>query len=300
MTAGGPARWVLGLREVSGLAARADPASGEPEVLAVGDRTTSIARLRRGGDARVQRVTGLPADLAAGRHGSQWEGVAADGAGRVVVLRERGSELLVLSAALQFERRVRLRHRWRDERRFGLEGLVLLRGGHVLAAKQRHPLRLLEFGPAGDRPLGLTPDALPAPDEPASVPRPDELRCLATWRLVDDTLTSINDIAAHAGSLYLISSAARRIARVRLPAADPVRIERRWPLPAAVTAAPGARAEGLLVDDRWGVLVGVDAHGGGPTLFRVGQPWSAARSTAATERSTSDSVVSALDTEMRM
>ena len=114
-------------------------------------------------------MRGLPDDLdRAG--GPQWEGVAADGAGRVVVLGERGSELVLLSPEFEFERRIRLRHEWEGDRQAGLEALVLLRDGHVLAAKQRRPVRLLEFGPAGDRPIGLVPSAALPAGEAARLP----------------------------------------------------------------------------------------------------------------------------------
>ena len=197
--------------------------------------------------------------------------MAADAAGRMIVLCERTSELLVISPDFEFERRITLRHDWRRDGHTGLEALVLLRDGHVLAAKQRHPLRLLEFGPAGDRPIGLTTSAVLPAGEPALLSAADELRCLATWRFADDPLDSVNDMAAHAGYLYLISSASRRIARVRLPADEPVRIEGWWAWPDPVTGARDARAEGLLVDDRLGVLVGVDTHDNRDNLYRLGR-----------------------------
>lgn len=134
-------------------------------------------------------------------------------------------------------------------------------------------MRLLEFGPAGDRPIGLTPAAALPAGEPAELSPADELPCLATWRFADDTLRTVNDMSAHGGYLHLISSASRRIARVQLPAADPVRIDSWWPLPDAVTAGRDANAEGLLVDDRLGVLVGVDAHDDRDNLHLLGRPW---------------------------
>jgi len=276
--------WNLGVREVSGLGLRRDPRSGLPEVIAISDRTTTIARLRADGSARLRpdppgrraaahhRVRGLPDDLdRAG--GPQWEGVAADGAGRVVVLGERGSELVLLSPEFGFERRIRLRHEWEGDRQAGLEALVLLRDGHVLAAKQRHPVRLLEFGPAGERPIGLVPTAALPAGEAFRPPRARELACLAGWGFADDDLPSVNDMSLQAGFLHLVSSASRRIARIRLPATGPVRVESRWPLPDAVTAGRDAKVEGLIVDDRVGVLVAVDSHRDRDNLHLLGRSW---------------------------
>jgi hypothetical protein len=276
--------WNLGVREVSGLGLRRDPRSGLAEFIAVSDRTTTIARLRADGSARLRadrpgrraaahhRVRGLPDDLDR-PGGPQWEGVAADGAGRVVVLGERGSELVLLSPEFAFDRRIRLRHEWEGDRRAGLEALVLLRDGHVLAAKQRRPVRLLEFGPAGDRPIGLVPSAALPAGEAARLPPGRELVCLASWGVVGDDLPSVNDLSLHAGFLHLVSSASRRIARIRLPATGPVRVERWWSLPDAVIAGRDAKAEGLIVDDRVGVLVAVDSHRDRENLHLLGRSW---------------------------
>jgi hypothetical protein len=276
--------WNLGVREVSGLGLRRDPRSGLAEVIAISDRTTTIVRLRADGSARLRpdrpgrrgaahhRVRGLPDDLdRAG--GPQWEGVAADGAGRVVVLGERGSELVLLSPEFEFERRIRLRHEWEGDRQAGLEALVLLRTGHVLAAKQRHPVRLLEFGPPGDRPIGLVPTAALPAGEAFRPPPARELTCLAGWGFADDDPPSVNDMSLHAGFLHLVSSASRRIARIRLPAVGPIRVESWWSLPDAVTGGRDAKAEGLIVDDRVGVLVAVDSHRDRDNLHLLGRSW---------------------------
>ena len=148
--------WNLGVREVSGLGLRRDPGSGTSELVAVSDRSRYVVRLPVDGTGRLpdgrhaawqQRVHRLPADLDRPGAGSQWEGVAGDGAGRLVILCERTSELLVVGADFRFERRIALRHEWLDDGRAGLEAVLPLRRGHVLAAKQRDPLRLIEFGP---------------------------------------------------------------------------------------------------------------------------------------------------------
>ena len=276
--------WNLGVREVSGLGLRRDPRTGLAEVIAISDRTTTIARLRADGSARLRpdrpgrraaahhRVRGLPDDLdRAG--GPQWEGVAADGAGRVVVLGERGSELVLLSPEFEFERRIRLRHEWEGDRQAGLEALVLLRDGPRAGGQAAAP-----GAPARVRP-GRGPTDRPRPvrgapgrrGRPAAAGR--ELVCLAGWGFAGDDLPSVNDLSLHAGFLHLVSSASRRIARIRLPATGPVRVESWWSLPDAVTAGRDAKAEGLIVDDRVGVLVAVDSHRDRENLHLLGRSW---------------------------
>jgi hypothetical protein len=100
--------------------------------------------------------------------GSNFEGVAAAGDGRVIVLVEEPALLLVfdppgLAAPL---RQVRLDVRSAeglvgDGFAEGLqaEGRVLLRGGHVLVASEKQPTGLIEFGASGDQSLGLAADA---------------------------------------------------------------------------------------------------------------------------------------------
>ena len=192
MTADLP-RWTLGIEEASALGLRRTPRSGAPELLALGDESRTVVtarlvvagRLLPGAPTDPHRVKDLPDDLDRDRDGSQWEGVAGDVTGRVFILRERGSELLVVSPDFRFERRIELHHHWRDDTAYGLEGLLLLRDGHVLAAKQKKPVRLIEFGPAGDAPLGLTAEAWLPPDAPAALSPEQELHQLAAWKFAD-------------------------------------------------------------------------------------------------------------------
>jgi len=271
-------RWKLGIEEASALGLRREPKSRTIELLALGDssrvvvglRPDATGRLAGGEPANAHPVEGLPDEL---RHGdAQWEGVAGDATGRIFILRERRSELLVVSPGFRFERRIALRHEWRDDARNGLEGLLLLRRGHVLAAKQKGPVRLIEFGPPGDTPLGLTTESWLQLDEPAMLTSHRELHQLAEWKFADPKPPSLNDLAVHAGRLYVISSDGRCILRVRLPIepdVERIRLDGRWPLPKGIGSGSDAKAEGLLVDDRLGVLVCVDAHSTGHSLYQV-------------------------------
>jgi hypothetical protein len=295
--------WKLGVEEVSGLGVRRHPGSGSVELLAVSDREATVVGIRADASgglpadehgrraAHHHEVHGLPGGRrksgkgsqrkesqrkesqgrGSGGTDSQWEGIAGDVDGRVVVLRERSSELLVLSPGFHLERRIALRHEWEDDEQAGLESLLLLRRGHVLSAKQRRPLTLLEFGPAGDDPLGLTPSTMLPVGESAQHAAAPELRCLAQWEFPGDALRSANDMAVHAGSLYVISSVARGIARVRLPvpATRPLVVDGWWPLPDGIADGPDAKAEGLIVDGDLGILVGVDSHDDGDNLYQL-------------------------------
>ena len=98
---------------------------------------------------------------------SQFEGVAADGAGRVFILEESPGHVYVFDAALtKVEARITLRVRpddpafatlaeaWAAHPNSRGEGIVLLDRGHLLILKEKDPRRLIEFGPDGDQPVG--------------------------------------------------------------------------------------------------------------------------------------------------
>jgi hypothetical protein len=142
------------------------------------------------------------------------------------------------------------------------EALVLLRDGHVLVIKQKDPLRLIEFGPAGSTPLGLGAARFLAPDAGFEIERGAraEYAPLESWELdvgQHGPVESINDAAVADGELYVISRASRRVARLRSevePSDEAVRVEASWTLPADVAEPEGlVLLEGLVpivADDR--------------------------------------------------
>jgi hypothetical protein len=279
--------WHLGIDEVSGLGRRWNPGSGRVEVLAVGDREPVIAALsvedsgalpRDGGHRRTavrHRVTGLPDHLDGSGGHVDWEGVAGDATGRVVVLRESGSRLLVISPTFRYERSFELR--WDGAAKASLESVLLLRDGHLLAATEYPPLRLLEFAAPGEGSLGPGREAALGPDQPMRLPPGPALECVASWDLADDRLASVNDLAVTDDHLVVISSRSRALARFRLPrdGGETLLPDSITPLPDTIANGRDERAEGLLVDRDLGVLVGVDRghRGPGPNLFRLAPEW---------------------------
>lgn len=279
-------RYRLDVREVSGLGWRRHPRRGVPELLAVSDAQDTLVRARRrGGRLEVTRreVRGLPRHLRS-RHRVEWEAVAGDAAGRVLVVHEAGSGLLVLAPDLSFEQEVALRHDWRADAHHGPESLVLLRSGHVLTAKQEDPVVLVELAPAGSRAAGFGPDRLLGPDEAFAVPEHRaELHQVGVWRLPATAgLASINDLAVDdAGRVLALSSRSRRVARLEAGGPDDaqVRVTASWTLDVGRllgTEDRRARAEGLLVHPALGSFVAVDTEERDAAgLVRVTGPWTA-------------------------
>jgi hypothetical protein len=280
-------RWHLGIGEVSGLGRRRHPDSGRVELLAVGDREPVVVTLgvddggalrRDAGDQHAavrHRVTGLPDRLDGSDGHVDWEGVAGDATGRVVVLRESGSRLLVLSPTFRHERTFHLR--WDRPAKASLESVLLLRDGHLLAATEYPPLRLLEFAAPGEPSLGLTPQAALGGDDRLHLPPGDELRCVASWAIAPDAgLDSVNDLAMTDSHLVVVSSRSRALVRLRLPGVGEGTLTADGALPLGeIAQGHDERAEGLLVDPDLGVLIGVDRGPGGhgADLYRLDPPW---------------------------
>ena len=82
----------------------------------------------------------------------------------------------------------------------GLESVLLLQRGHVLAAKQRDPVMLVEYAPQDDPPIGAGPLSLLGDAEHFDVARAaDGLRAAATWK-AGHALASINELAVGPGA----------------------------------------------------------------------------------------------------
>lgn len=278
--------WNLSLSEVSGLGIRSNPYSGMPEVLGVSDKSVKIAVVTMNNDGSLavsapREVKRVEQAWTTGK-GSQWEGVAGDASGRIFILQEENSELLVIGADFVLERRISLTHPWLNDLHYGLESLLLLRGGHFICAKQEEPLTFIEFGPAGEEPLGATPETtLSVNDEFIVPPRNDgNFAAIAFWKMEkDSTLKSVNDITIDGdGAMLVISSISRCIGRLEgglKLGHNYAKVAKRSQLPKQLFKPKGAemkdaKAEGLLADPRINYLVSIDTHRDTPNLFRLG------------------------------
>ena len=277
------ARTALPLTEISAFALRQGEAG--TELIAVGDDDFGVLCVplsddgQLGESKRCDLWRKLPMDVVASSDGSQFEGVACDGDGRVLVLQEGPARVLVLSRRLDtLLHTIRLivdpdepdfGEKWHDDDNARGEGMVLLRDGHLLIAKQRKPIRLIEFGPPGADPLGVSPDTLLPADASYDVASRDgdvELAVLASWRLADgedeDAFESINDLACDAdGRLFLLSSRARRIACIEeaLQADEShARFAEVWDLPDGTPGGDDDRPEALALPFEGAALVGID------------------------------------------
>jgi hypothetical protein len=267
------------LREVSGLAVA--QLQGVSHLAAVGDHgpRVGLARLDPSnasglGDWTVIDLSTLDAPPGAPVF-AQAEAVATDGNRQALVLIEDPALLLVLDTvdrrltsaySLDSGEHSGLEDTWRNDASSRGEGMVLMRGGHVLVIKEKRPAGLIEFGPEGDEPVGVAGHTLLPPGESWIAPPGERLMGLAWWP-VDDTLADLSDAdIGPDGALYLLSDKENAIARLAMPVDvdGTVSYERVWALPDDIE-----KAEGLAFLPDGSALVAVDRSDVGRNLFTL-------------------------------
>jgi hypothetical protein len=233
--------------EVSGMALGLDR-EGVLTLAAVGDRSTVIAwaSVAHGyADLEWQSIelAGLPGTRIPAVD-PQLEAVAVDGQRRLVVVQEHPCRAEVIDAptrrliahvqlAVAQGAPESIARSWADPHSSHAEGVVLLKDGHLLVVKEKDPVAVLEFGPAGSAPRGFGPGrwldagegwAVPAGEPPVAV----TLELLAAWWPTEDLLSVCPDLSDATvglrGNLVLLSDLGRSIAIVpgTVPAQDPM------------------------------------------------------------------------------
>jgi len=247
-------------------------------VLVVGDRTAEVGACVIGDGGELDDWTtidlaGLPGwPLPPGD--SQFEAIAADGGSLVALMCEDPPLVLVADTVTrEFRAEIRLTApagslldgQWDDESSRG-EGLVFLRGGRLLVAQEKRPRALIEFGPAGSTPRGLSSDDLLGPGESWEAPVGRvEFVPLSMWKLKGKAKKALGDVSAIGtdsdGNLWLLSDKSERVGRLGLddplaPDDDEVRgLDEIWDLPEGAVKPEGVAALG---DGR--VLVALDTR----------------------------------------
>ena len=217
--------------EASGVAVRQTERGAV--VLVIGDRTSEVGVCVVGPGGRLDDWTTI--DLAElpgwppASGDSQFEAIAADGGSLVAVMREDPPVVLVADTGTrEFRAEIRLTApagsvidgQWDDASSRG-EGLVFLRGGRLLVAQEKRPRALIEFGPVGAEPKGLSSDHFLGPGEAWDAPsgRVDFVP-LSMWKLKSAAKKALRDISAIGtdteGNLWLLSDKSQRVGRLGL------------------------------------------------------------------------------------
>jgi hypothetical protein len=158
----------------------------------------------------------------------QIEAICADGTGRVLLLQESPPRIelldleeskVVTSIALVVKGDDDLARSWSHPNGSRGEGVALLRGGHLLVAKEKEPAALIEFGPPGSQPQGLARGgALADGDRWPVAEGCRQFVALATWlpdKVLVEMCVDFSDLEIGPdGSLYLLSDQSATIARL--------------------------------------------------------------------------------------
>jgi hypothetical protein len=269
----------LELDQVSALCIRR-VGDGE-ELVAVGDEELAVVTAPLDGDIGDDERHAVGDVVAHTGTKSEWEAAATDGAGRVFLIEEQRATIVVLSRDLSEQlHAIHLRADAGPDRRArkllkgknrGPEGMVLLAGGHLLVVKQRKPVLLIEFGPAGEEPLGFGPQAQLARDERFALAsgRASDLFPLRSWQLRHSrTAGSANDLAFDGeGRLYAVSSRSCSIYELQPRSEDELVAHKPRRLSAAVGADEDRNAEGLAFDHEDRPLVALDVKDSHDNVF---------------------------------
>jgi uncharacterized protein YjiK len=251
--------------ELSGLAVTGT-AGGAPELLAIGDRKSVLARATLTDGPLHWTVVDLES-TGLGHDRPQFEAISATADGTILLLCEDPPVVVALRPDDGRADRVALIAGARglladvlDESSSSGEGLLPLSDGRLLVAKEKDPPLLVEFGPGGTDAAGVLPDSLLASTDRLAL-ADDGLRALAAWRV--DGVDDISDLAFPGGVLYCLSDQSRRVVTVELPLepdSGRARLGESWELRVPERRGePDGKPEGLVVVDG-ALIVGLDTE----------------------------------------
>lgn len=257
------------LREVSGLTLHGGT------LLAVGDHDPVVFSAALGEWPPRWRGIDLAAlNLPDG--GTQFEAVASAGEHTVLVLQEQPARVLQLDLSvpgllgelnLDVPDGHPLRESWLGDRSSRGEALIRTGRGHLIVMKEKNPTAILEFGPAGDAPVGwLRGGPTVAPDTGDAA-----MTVLATWRPGKELAEWLPDISDATigpdGRLYVVSDQGSCIARLPDaldPGAGTVEATAIWRIAGSPT-----KAEGLVILADGTPLVALDTKSPKRNLLRL-------------------------------
>lgn len=173
-----PRAFALPVRELSGLCQFQDASSGKRRIVAINDLDRRILSidldLMKQGRLKFEEndLAGWPGvrkPRANEKPDSQWEAVFADQSGRLYISNEEMGSIEMFDlknnrALGQIEfviptaepAMAEFKKAWDQDKSSRVEGFIILEDGHILAAKEKNPPALIEFGPPGESAKGFS------------------------------------------------------------------------------------------------------------------------------------------------
>lgn len=157
---------------------------------------------------------------------TDWEAITTDHKGNLFLLQEASGNIFVfnnelsklkLLIHLNFDQYLKGSSYGYEQNSLG-EGIILLKNGHFLIAKEKHPIALIEFGPKGDKAYGINKNTILPKEETFSLPK--ELKGkksivfeqLKIWTMGDRAKCDASDLTTDSdGYLYVLSQKCKKI-----------------------------------------------------------------------------------------
>lgn len=271
-------------RELSGLALRGS--KNHPELLLISDSGYKVLSIAYNGGFSAKQYFYDLKDLidTPDKNGrSQWEAIAVDqdhvfvleeNPGRVFVF-NRDLTILEQTLILKVPKSSPVYTTWEKDPNSRGEGLVLLKNGHILIMKEKDPVQLIEFGPAGNSSSGFRPGDAAGPGDkwPPAAGKNIDFVPLKVWDIGETSRDLLKDASELTtgpdGKLYALSDQAEcivAIENVLKKTEERFKIKQSWRLPTKIT-----KPEGMIFDDKFAPLVTSDLSGIDRNLFLLGK-----------------------------
>jgi uncharacterized protein YjiK len=260
--------------EVSGMAWRTNPETKRRELVVVGDRDHKIYLVdwenrKKGLATREIHLKSAEPKIDADSSQSEWESVFSDETGRVFIVQENPAMILIVSADLtKVEGQIALRPSPKGAEsqpakgNSGGEGLVPLKNGHFLVLKEKNPLQVIEFAPAGEEAAGYLAELSIERKGTFPIPKvsPTEFFPAFTWQLSSEHEELFEDSSGlnpdPNGTLYLLGDQKNLIGRIGPKLKKDkalIKIDHLWSLPSSIR-----QPEGMVIDENDQPIVAVD------------------------------------------
>lgn len=212
---------------------------------------------------------------------SDWEAVAVDGKNNIFILQEYSGNVFVFDQALsqlraiialdftQYEEKSKNSKNINTESSLG-EGIGLLKNGHILVAKEKSPTVIIEYGPKGDKPLGVNSSTILEKDEAFTI-KVNEGKAtyepLKAWSFNEKSIgkCDISDLALNMdGKVYALSETCSLVFVINGISIKETHIDftEIWKLPGKIK-----KPEAIAVSHKGEIAIGSDRKKNKPNIF---------------------------------
>lgn len=293
----------LPIVEISGLAWRVDPKTKKRQLVIVSDREHKIFladwdKRKTGFDLKEIDIDVLektvspkretqstpppkkaPPKSAAGKTPakpevaqSEWESVFSDESGRIFIVKEHPTQVVVLNPELNaIETTIEMKvtsggsasATWDDDANSKGEGLLPLKNGHMLVVKEKTPLSIIEFGPVGQAASGYEKElAIEGKGLfPLDKLKGAGLTAVASWQFSPELDTFLEDSSGinvdPEGTLYLLGDQRNMIVEIgtRLkPSKEKLKAKHLYSIPSVIK-----QPEGMVINEKRMPIIAIDS-----------------------------------------